>query len=98
MAVQDLNLEIKHRSGKSNSNADALSRYPVDNGVGAVVLAVEAEVAEEGQTAVASEVKWLQRDDADCKAMLAYLEEGILPEDSVLARKVTLECPHFADD
>ena len=74
MAVQDLNLEIKHRSGKSNSNTDTLSRNPVDNGVGVVVLAVEADVAEEGQTAMASEVKQLQRDDADCKAMLAYLK------------------------
>lgn len=44
---------------------------------------------------MAREVKRLQRDDADCKAMLAYLEEGVLPEDSVLARKITLERPHF---
>ena len=92
MAVQDLDLEIKHRPGKSNSNADALSRNPVGN---AVVLAVQAEVAEEDQPAMASEVKQLQRDDAECKAMLAYLEEGVLPEDSVLARKITLERPHF---
>ena len=34
MAVQDLNLEIKLWSGKSNSNADALSRNPVDSGIG----------------------------------------------------------------
>ena len=26
---------------------------------------------------------------------LAYLENGVLPEDSVLARKITLEHPHF---
>ena len=92
MAVQDLDLEIKHRPGKSNSNADALSRNPVGN---AVVLLVQAEVAEEDQPAMASEVKHLQRDDAECKAMLAYLEEGVLPENSVLARKITLERPHF---
>ena len=59
-----------------------------------MVLAVQAEVAEEDQPAMASEVKHLQRDDAECKAMLAYLEESVLPEDSVLARKITLERPH----
>ena len=29
LILQDMKLEIKYRSGKKNSNADALSRYPV---------------------------------------------------------------------
>ena len=29
MIIQEMNLEIEHRSGKSNVNADALSRNPV---------------------------------------------------------------------
>ena len=29
MAVQELDLEVFHRSGKKNSNADALSRFPL---------------------------------------------------------------------
>ena len=29
MAIQELDLKIKHRSGRSNSNADALSRSPL---------------------------------------------------------------------
>ena len=29
MIIQEMDLEIKHRSGKRNSNADALSRNPV---------------------------------------------------------------------
>ena len=29
MIIQEMDLEIKHRSGKSNSNADALSRNPL---------------------------------------------------------------------
>ena len=30
MAIQEMNLEIRHRSGRSNAGADALSRSPVD--------------------------------------------------------------------
>ena len=30
MTIQEIDLLIKHRSGKSNTNADALSRNPVD--------------------------------------------------------------------
>ena len=29
MALQELDLTIQHRSGKSNNNADALSRFPL---------------------------------------------------------------------
>ena len=31
MIVQELNLDIKHRPGKGNANADALSHNPVDS-------------------------------------------------------------------
>jgi hypothetical protein len=30
MAIQEMDLMIKHRSGKSNAGADALSRHPCD--------------------------------------------------------------------
>ena len=30
LILQDLDLEIKYRPGKKNSNADALSRHPID--------------------------------------------------------------------
>ena len=29
MIIQEMNLQIEHRSGKSNVNADALSRNPI---------------------------------------------------------------------
>ena len=31
MAVQELDLEILYRSGKKNTNADSLSRYPASS-------------------------------------------------------------------
>ena len=33
MAIQEFDLEIKHRSGRTNASADALSRHPVDDAV-----------------------------------------------------------------
>ena len=30
LILQDMDLEIKYRPGKKNSNVDALSRYPID--------------------------------------------------------------------
>ena len=50
MAVQELNLSIKHQSGSKNANADALSRLPLpspdgdpDSSPDRVVAAVEVE-------------------------------------------------------
>ena len=36
LALQDLDLEIKHRSGKVNQNADVLSRNPIGGQDGAL--------------------------------------------------------------
>ena len=30
MAIQELDIQIRHRSGRSNTNADALSRAPLE--------------------------------------------------------------------
>ena len=67
-------LRLGDKASPGQSNADALSRNPVRGGV---VLAVQAEIAEGDQPpkeSMASEVKELQKDDTECKAMLAYLE------------------------
>ena len=41
MAIQELNLTIKHQSGRSNASADARSRNPVREGETPKVCAVE---------------------------------------------------------
>ena len=38
MIVQEMDLEIRHRAGKGNTNADALSRNPVEEGVVSAVV------------------------------------------------------------
>ena len=43
MAIQEMDLLIKHRSGRSNAGADALSRHPCDAGNVSAVMAESAD-------------------------------------------------------
>ena len=45
MNIQEMDLEIRYQSGKSNSNADALSRNPVPDIVGSSIVSVAADFA-----------------------------------------------------
>ena len=77
MAIQELDLAILHRSGKRNTNADALSRSPLPDtlsgdptcGVVAAITGRERDLATP------------QRADEDLAAIVNFLESGILPED-----------------
>jgi len=93
-----MDLVIKHRSGKSNTNADALSRNPISSVAAVETLAVmEGDEdslplpGEEGMT----RIKAAQRDDPDLASMCQYLESDILPTDEKLARKIVAESEHF---
>ena len=46
MAIQEMNLTIKHWSGHSNASADALSRNPVSESEPAVVCAFDTSLGE----------------------------------------------------
>ena len=93
MAIQELNLSIKHRSGSTNANADALSRSPLptsdrdpDNSPEKVVAAVEAE---------GSTLPMLQKQDPELSPVFTYLETGVLPPDDKLARTVALTSSQY---
>ena len=108
MAIQEMDLVIKHRSGRSNAGADALSRHPCDT---ANVNAVVADSADppEAVTAVSGELfelsnatqqklkdlSNLQQSCAELKHVYLYLSNGTLPEEERLARKAVLESRHF---
>ena len=109
MAIQEFDLEIKHRSGRTNTSADALSRHPVDD---AVVCSVTGEVegpVEETQESAhvdalvlsedtqrkLSELSRLQQSCPDLNAIFTYLSEKVLPEEDKVAHRLTFESRHF---
>ena len=74
-----MDLTIKHKAGRENLNADALSRNPVHV---SVVSAVSADCDQSllpDVTAIQEE----QKKDPDLAAMLHYLRDGTLPDDEV---------------
>ena len=94
VTIQEFDLDIRHRPGKTNANADALSRNPVDGAISLAVQTIEND-QETVDKDVLEQAKKLQREDTECKVRLAYLEEGTLPDDDQRARRLSLERPHF---
>ena len=90
MAVQELDLEVFHRSGKKNSNADALSRFPLpstgDHPDPFGIVAALASVPEVEECPLPQ----LQRDDPELSEVIVYLEAGVLPDDEKKARELAL--------
>ena len=101
LTIQEMNLTIKHRSGKKNANADALSRNPTDKET--TVLSVTTEhlkdlcentLPPEAQRQF-DDIKQEQRSDPDLLPMIEYLESGKLPAEEQTSRKIVIESPKF---
>ena len=96
MAIQELDLHIHHRSGKKNTNADALSRYPVlsteSTSSTHQVLEVVAATNPSWESAKGGEptLSTLQRADPQIAPIVEYLEKGELLEDDKRARELAL--------
>ena len=107
LTIQEMDLSIKHKAGRKNGNADALSRCPVStendsqvDGDGCKVCVGAVNVGESSQSDLASlsdseEVKKSQAEDKDISPMLTYLTGGDLPEDEKLARRIVFESKMF---
>ena len=101
LAIQELDLNIKYRPGKTNLNVDSLSRCPVQDGepnesispVPAVVAATNPSwvQAKDGEPTLAD----LQRSDGALKETIDFLEKKILPEDEKRAREIVLSQSQF---
>ena len=104
MAIQELDLDIWHRSGRSNRVADALSRNPVEVSRVLMFESVKSNIAVDSSktadvvpTSLTAEVDiaHLQHQDLQLSDVLRYLEEGSLPSDDRLARRLVLEQESF---
>ena len=90
MVIQEMDLEIRHRAGKTNCSADALSRNPVPDQCADVVAEVAAVAAVESHYAEE------QHMDQDFGQVMDYLKDGTLPGDDKEAKKVVL-CSKYCD-
>ncbi len=102
LTVQEMDVTIRHKSGKRNSNADALSRCPADVQESLAeepedgrVCSVEGQVTDQVLLPDLKEVAIHQQNDVDMSTMVAYLKSGVLAEDEKLARRVVLESKQF---
>ena len=102
MAIQEHDLEIRHRSGRSNASADALSRNPVvaqpqlpQQTDSTQVLQVTSDpvnvVNEDIQQQRFEDIAKYQYSDPQLLPMINYLKSGKLPEDESEAKKLVME-------
>ena len=87
MAIQELELKIRHRSGRNNGNADALSRTPLPTKENQPVGQTYGVLAtlNPGEESDQSDFSTRQRRDEDLAVIIEYLETGVLPQDDRLA-------------
>ena len=87
--IVEFNVEIKHRPGRQHSNADVLSRTPLES-----VNSIQAG-QENVDSAANDEIASEQHVDPKLKAIIEYLESGVLPTDKKLVKRLILECSRF---
>ena len=94
MQLQELDLTIQHRSGKSNANADALPTSSTGSPDDTVIEGVLASISQDEKTMESSgeeqTLASLQRADSELKPLVEYLETGTLPAEDKEARKIVL--------
>ena len=101
MTIQEFDLTIKHRAGRVNQRADALSRNPADvteTNINVVTTELSSDEMETNDASLSeteqqrlTEIRRLQREDTELKEIIQFLEDGKLPEKEASARRLALE-------
>ena len=105
MSIQELNLDIRHRSGKNNQVAEALSRNPIAvlqvllfqsvTAGGSSPDNTRTTTSETDSPAGAPESGHLQWQDPRLSPWFAYLEDRLLPTDNQTARWLVFKQDNF---
>ena len=91
LTIQELDLTIKRKPGKSNTNADALSRNPVSvNAVGAEERFSSEVVSDLARVAT------LQSQYEKLLLLMEYLKDNKVPADDLAACRVVAESRHYS--
>ena len=89
MAIQELDLQILHRSGKCNENADALSRFLLVS-KGKPTATIADQVVAAVNPVDPDTLPSLQRSDPNINQVVTYLESGVLPPADKDAKRLAL--------
>ena len=95
LTIQEMDLTIRHKPGRLNSNADALSRCPADESSSQVCV---VNTVEEDDLPSVPDLKLIadqQSRDSETAQMLAYLQDRKLPEEDKLACRIVHESKLF---
>ena len=99
MAIQEMDLHIKHRSGQSNASADALLRHPVNDAVVSSLSTPRDEtsgpVLSEPTREKFNDMSAMQKSCVELKDMFLYLSRNVLPGDAKESRRIVSESQHF---
>lgn len=88
LTIQEMDLVIKHKPGKKNVAADALSRcHEIEGDVAAVET---EEILPKTNSIVEA-----QQEDLELLPFLSYLEKEELPDDEKLARRLIMESEQY---
>ena len=91
LTIQEMDLTIKHKAGRENSNEEALCRNPIDASVVSAVSADSDQSLFPDVTSLLDE----QKNDPELAAMLCYIQEGTLPDDEKSSKRMVAESKQY---
>ena len=93
LALQEYDIDIQYRPGSKHGNADGLSRTPSNDQTVTVASTTTLDSIKPG---LQSEmIREHQRKDPSLKPLISYLQNGNLPDDALMCRKIVASAPDY---